>query len=111
MRTDRKWARDSLHHAVIGVAAVVFATVCISAALAQEPQTGSTEVKELKDRVKQLEQTVDELKADLLAIQASRNNESKSATGEKAASTVTPAPATNDAAAAAPKPDEPRGER
>jgi outer membrane murein-binding lipoprotein Lpp len=110
MRTDRKWVNDSIRRALVIVAVVVFATVCISAVQAQQPQTGSSEVKELKDRVKQLEQTVDELKAALLAIQAARNNNTQAATGEQAANVVTPTAPTTGAAAAPPKPDEPKGE-
>jgi hypothetical protein len=103
-----KWVGDLIRCTLLAVTAFALALNCADATRAQG-QGSAPEVQQLKDRLKQLEQTVDELKAQLLAIEAARNS-SQSATGEKAGTVVTSAPAATDAAAAKPKPDEPTGE-
>src|SRR5215813_3376854 len=109
MRMDRKWLYEFIRYALIALATIGIASVRSSEVRAQEPQQGSAEVQQLKDRLKQLEQTVDELKAQLLAIESSRKD-TQSATGEKAAAVVSAAPSSTDASIPKPKPDEPHGE-
>src|SRR5215813_2174656 len=109
MKRDRKWVEGVLRGALIALAVLGFASLRASEVYAQQTQQGSAEVQQLKDRLKQLEQTVDELKAQLLAIENSRKD-TQSATGEKAAAVVSAAPAASDVNAAPAKPDEPQGE-
>jgi hypothetical protein len=47
--------------------------VCVALAQTPEPQKPSPEVKELKDRLQQLEQTVKDLKAQIIAIEDRKN--------------------------------------
>jgi len=98
-----------MRQVLLSIAAVVYATVCSSAAEAQQPPAPPSEVQQLKDRLKQLEQTVEDLKA-----QVAKKNE-QSATGEKIGATVSDVPATvsdtgTASAASPPRPDDPKGE-
>ena len=109
MKTDRKWVYDFIRYALIALVASGFASVRMGEVRAQQTQQGSAEVQQLKDRLKVLEQTVEELKAQLGAIEKSRAN-TQTATGEKAGATVAAAPTSPDLNAPNPKPDEPKGE-
>jgi len=78
------------------------------------PQKPTSEVQHLLDRLQQLEQTVEGLKAQLKAIEEAQKTSTGGATGEKvAASTSTVAP-TTDATTTAPAPparsSDPQGE-
>jgi len=69
-----KWVGDFIRCGLSVVAALVLAINCANTTHAQtqgQPQ-GSAEVQQLKDRLKLLEQTVDELKTQLQAIESSR---------------------------------------
>jgi outer membrane DcaP-like protein len=113
-----KWVGDFIRCGLSVVAALVLAINCANTTHAQTqgPPQGSAEVQQLKDRLKLLEQTVDELKAQLQAIESSRKD-TQSATGEKtgavvsaASSTSAAAPSASDVNAPPAKPDEPQGE-
>ncbi len=69
---------------------IILSVSWLSMAQTPEPQKPAPEVQQLKDRVTQLEQTVEELKAQLKAV-ANSQQKSDVATGEKAAETVKPA--------------------
>ncbi|HXI25497.1 MAG TPA: DcaP family trimeric outer membrane transporter [Pyrinomonadaceae bacterium] len=81
-------------------------------AQAQEPQKPappSPEVQQLKDRLQQLEATVDELKNQLKSLEDAKKT-NNGATGEKVGSSAnTTSPSTNPETAAKPS-DEPKGE-
>ena len=103
-----KWVGNLIRCTLLAVTALAFALNCADATRAQA-QGSAPEVQQLKDRLKQLEQTVEQLKAQLLAIEAARNSP-QTATGEKAAATVAAVPSSPDLTAPNPKPDEPKGE-
>ncbi|HEX3085830.1 MAG TPA: hypothetical protein VHP99_14955, partial [Pyrinomonadaceae bacterium] len=58
----------------LGIAALMLVVLAPPASLAQsqEPQKPTPEVQQLKDRLGQLEQTVEELKAALKAVEAQK---------------------------------------
>ena len=107
--STHKWISKVIRCALPAFAAFAFAINCPIQTRAQQPQPESVEVQQLKDRLKQLEQTVEELKTQLLAIESSRKD-NQSATGEKAAAVVSAAPVDAAASVPKPKPDEPQGE-
>jgi len=102
-----------------GLILAVMALILIptSSLVAQQPaaaQKPTSETQQLLDRLQQLEQTVDGLKAQLKAIEEAKKTSTGSATGEKvAASTSTSAP-TTDATTTGPatpaKSSDPQGE-
>lgn len=73
-------------------------------AQSQEPQKPATEVQQLKDRLNQLEQTVEELKAQLKAVEDSQKKP-QVATGEKVATTTDKNVATTVTPSSAAAPD------
>src|ERR1043166_6163972 len=102
--------------ASIGLSLIAIALMMPASAFAQsqEAQESTSEVKELKNRLQVLEQTVDALKAQLKAIEESKRSSTEVAAGEKVARPTDPSPATApsttpevSAKAAA---DEPKGE-
>ena len=101
---------------VAGLTLIVMAFLLIAAhslsAQAQEPQKPappSPEVQQLKDRLQQLEATVDELKNQLKSLEDAKKT-NNGATGEKVGSSAnTTSPSTNPETAAKPS-DEPKGE-
>ena len=105
-----KWVGGCIRCVLSAVAAFAFTINCVDTTRAQQqPQGSAAEVQQLKDRLKVLEQTVEELKAQLVAIEGARNN-TQAATGEKTAATVTNVASSPDLSAPNPKPDEPKGE-
>ena len=104
-----KWVGNLIRFALFALAAFVLAVNCANTARAQGQPQESPEVQQLKDRLKQLELTVDELKAELLKIENSRKDPQAPA-GEKAAAVVAAAPSAADVNAPPVKADQPQGE-
>ncbi len=109
MKSDYPWHRRFLRRTLLSIATIAFATVCAGAAQSQEPQKPASEVEQLKDRLKQLEQTVEALKAQIIAIDSQKKTDS--ALGERVGAPVAPADkSVPDGSLPTTKPDEPKGE-
>ena len=111
-----KFQLNPVRVASIGLSLIATVLMMPSSALAQsqEAQSSTSEVKELKDRLQVLEQTVDALKAQLKAIEESKRSSTEVATGEKVSRPTDPAPSTAPSTtpevSAKPVADEPKGE-
>src|SRR3954467_13306156 len=106
MRTNYPWI--SVRLIILALFAISLTTFPCGVALAQAPEPQKpSEVQQLKDRVTQLEQTVEELKTVLKS--AAEQKKSDAATGEKVAVAATLA-ATAPGTTAKPASDEPKGE-
>src|SRR6476660_7873844 len=92
---------------VLGTAALMLTLLAPPASLAQsqEPQKPTTEVQQLKERLGQLEQTVEELKAALKAVEGSQKAAgTATATGDRIATPTNSAPTTSTAPTSASAP-------
>jgi len=108
---------------VAGFSLIVLTILCLPSgsvfAQSQEPEKQKSEVELLKEKLQQLEQTVEGLKTQLKAIEAAGKSASQTATGEKVAvptssdarePATAPADAPASASAAKRASDEPKGE-
>ncbi len=111
MKIDHHWIRSLIRHSLITIVGVFYATVCTTAAQAQQQTPPTPEVQELKDRLKQLEQTVEELKSQIGVIEESKKKADQTASGEKigAPATATTEPS-GTTAPAKPQDDSKSGE-
>jgi hypothetical protein len=109
MKTDHDRTRSLIRHTLITFATLACAMVFVTAGKAQQPQS-PPEVQELKERLKQLEQTVEELKTQLVAIEAAKKSSDQTASGEKIGAPATTADAASTTAAVPKPPDTPQGE-
>src|SRR5687767_14256657 len=108
MKTDHYLTRSLIRKALITGVGVFFATVCTTAADAQQQpsQPATPEVQELKDRLKQLEQTVEQLKTQIVVIEDAKKKSDQTATGEKIAAPATMPAEPAGTAAPAKAPDD-----
>jgi outer membrane murein-binding lipoprotein Lpp len=105
---------------VLGIVALMVVLLASRASLAQsqEPQKPASDVQQLKDRLNQLEQTVEDLKAQLKAVEDSQKTTGTTATGDRlgapAKSTATTstasAPASGPGTTINPEPAQANGE-
>jgi hypothetical protein len=102
-----------------GFGLFLLAVLCVPGtavfAQSQEPERQKSEVELLREKMQQLEQTVEGLKTQLKALEEAKKSSTQVASGEKVATdtsapSTTVAPATEPATAAKPRADEPKGE-
>ena len=104
MKTDHRLTPVRLAELTLAVMALLLIPTRSLVAQSQEPQKPTPEVQQLKERLLQLEKTVEELKAQINSVEDSQKKPG-AATGEKVA-----APAAVAATAAIPPPDDKKGE-